>query len=151
MGANWIESWGSISWGWEGCSGRFVLLQSWNRRVWRDWYLACTAILARKDVPHWEHPDDIALIRSTLRFDQEFNDVSSILCHTMNTNETQYPVRQSIGFEESDDDEYWVSWFLLRYYEIKHEHELAMLCISYMTKWGILRYWHHPLRLLVLT
>jgi hypothetical protein len=36
---------------------------------------ACRQILASKRVPHWDHPDDIALIRSTLRMHEEFDDV----------------------------------------------------------------------------
>jgi hypothetical protein len=40
---------------------------------------ACKAVLALgKRVPHWEHTDDIALIRSTLRMNEEFNDVCPI-------------------------------------------------------------------------
>lgn len=69
--------------------------------------------MARKDVPHWEHPDDIALIRSTLKIDQEFNDVSySRIDLTVRRSrqcvdaDKQYPVRETVGFEESDDDEY---------------------------------------------
>lgn len=40
--------------------------------------IACSAILALKKVPHWEHPDDISFIRSTLRGDQVWDDVSII-------------------------------------------------------------------------
>lgn len=38
--------------------------------------IACAAILALEKVPHWDHPDDISLIRSTLRLNQDWDDVS---------------------------------------------------------------------------
>lgn len=47
---------------------------------WCAWNLsnvsACAAILALDNVPHWSHPDDIALIRATLRVNQDWDDVS---------------------------------------------------------------------------
>lgn len=39
-------------------------------------HIACAAILALDKVPHWDHPDDISLIRSTLRPKQDWVDVS---------------------------------------------------------------------------
>jgi len=52
---------------------------------------ACAAILALDNVPHWDHPEDIALIRATLRMNQDWDD---------------YPEKQVAGYVDEDDDDY---------------------------------------------
>ena len=147
-GANRLEFRRTLPRSWKSCSSGYVFSPEtdWSIPIsdWWDWWTACTTILARKDVPHWEHPDDIALIRSTLRIDQEFNDVScscSWLAVRPIYNRSWRTVPRQTDCRIRRIGWWWILSLALLYDTLAGSKRLdeTTPCYAYHDQWGILR------------